>query len=105
MSPQLSQQQIGAAIKAFENRLNSKKLECDALGRLRKVAPNVIPLQLVNMEGYGDTASGVAHACEDYLTAKINWLLIDIQEYELQIKMLKSQQSGIVSPGMIIGKG
>ncbi len=103
MSVTLSQQQIAAAIRAFENRLNSKKLECDALGKLRTTAPVLIGAILLKDENVPGLTGLWKSIAEDYLTAKINWLLIDIQEYELQIRALKSQQSGIVVPGAPVG--
>ena len=88
----LTVQQVAAALANFKKRLQSKQLEVDALSRMRKVAPAIIA-PLVPAESDRDM---FRVAVDDYLTAKINWLVIDVQEFELQIRALESQQSGLV---------
>jgi hypothetical protein len=101
---QLSQQQLAAGIAAMEKRLNSKKLEVDALDRLR-LASGVLSRILPDTPAGPQDANSIQHAVENFLTAKINWLLIDVQEFELNIRALKSQQSGIVVPGPPVRPG
>jgi hypothetical protein len=105
----LTVQQVAAALANFRKRLQSKQLEVDALSRMRKVAPAVVtqlvPASLVGDELDQGNRELMKTAVDDYLTAKINWLLIDVQEFELQIKALESQQSGLVlAAGSVPGR-
>lgn len=102
MSPGLTVQQLQAAIASFNKRLKSKQLEVDALDRIRKQVPSMAAQLFPVSESttlVPVTASVLSDAVVDYLTAKINWLLIDVQEFTLQIKALESQQSGIILAG------
>mgnify|MGYP001558850933 CR=1 FL=1 len=97
---QLSRQQFAAALKNFEERLKSKQLEVDALNRLR-VASGIISRLLPDTPVGPQDCESIRQAVDDFLTAKINMLLVDVQEFELNIRAMKAQQSGllIATPG------
>ncbi len=106
-------QQLAAALANYRKRLQSKQLEVDSLSRIRKLAPavvaQVVPAKLIPFgHNVGDLdqtdRESMKTALDDFLTAKINWLLIDVQEFDLQIKALEAQQSGIVLAGPVPGR-
>lgn len=102
MTGQLSPQQLAAFIASHERRRDSTKLAIDSLNTIREQAPVIV--QLFFQEQPGEPLrspafverNAIADAAVNYLTARINWLLIDLQERELQIKALKYQQTGIL---------
>ncbi len=97
MSQGVTLQQLAAALANYRKRLQSKQLEVDALNRIRTSASGVI--RMMTMAGDDSDRADrnmFENAVNDFLTAQINWLLIDVQEFELQIKALEAQQSGIV---------
>ena len=95
MAPQLTTQQLAAAIRAIEQRRASKQLEVDSLNTFRAAAPEAINHLFPGPENL-HLITALADASANYLTAKINWLLIDLQEIDLQLRALRQHQSGIV---------
>jgi hypothetical protein len=92
MTPQLSVQQLEHAIKNLQKRVDAKKLEAHSYSQFRDYASgNFTP----------DEAT-LRDATNNYLTAKLNQALIDLEELELQLKAVKQMSSGVIVPGMQI---
>ncbi len=110
MTPNI--QQLEHAIKNFQTRVEAKTLECVALKQLLRVAGDVIgglgiedALGLIVTRTYPAIAECPASftledAVNNYLTAKFNQAVIDLEELNLRLREIQHQRSGIVLPGL-----
>jgi hypothetical protein len=96
MTPQLSVQQLEHAIKNCDARVKAKTLECAALDQMRDAIPEYLAGLIIDQP--------LRESVHNYLTAKLNWALIDLQELELQLKAVKQMSSGVIVPGMTINQ-
>lgn len=105
MTPQtLSTAQLEAALRAMDARLRAKKLEIDSLNTLRDNLP-LMAARLFRGEGTAaesDSLETVTDATHNYLTAKINWALMDLEQMELQRRMVVAQQSMVQPAGGVL---
>lgn len=91
MMPQLTAQQVEAALRSISARIDAKKLEIDSLNSLRALAPGFLgPLVPPNSDP--DTRAVVTDAVNNYMTAKINQALMDLEQFILQKAMFEAQQ-------------
>lgn len=90
----MSPQQLEHAIANLQKRVDAKTLECASLQQMRDVSADVI----VTFFGYRDEIkhTPACDAVHNYLTAKLNWAIIDLEELELNLKMYRQASSGIV---------
>lgn len=98
MMPQMSALQVEAALKGISARINAKKLEIDSLNTLRNVVPTFLDglfaeaLTKIEEPPSGDIPGVVMNAVTNYMTAKINQGLMDLEQLMLQKTMFESQQ-------------
>lgn len=101
MTPQPSVQQLEHAIKNWEARVKAKTLECASLEQMRTAAINVIG-KLFNFRD-PEKQQPAQDAVHNYLTAKLNQAVLDLQELELYLKAMRQQSSSVIQvPGMQI---
>ena len=109
MSPQLNAKQIEHVIANLEMRVSAKKVEQDALLTFQTFAPAILSAFLQDvMADPDEVVPDLCRATVAFLNAKINQLLIDLEELELMLKGVKQQQahlnSGLVLPtGVKVG--
>ena len=103
MTPQLSSSQLAHAEKQFKAKVDAKTLECASLDRLRRTMPSVTGLILKHLEPerFPDWEDeGIADAVDNYLTAKFNQAIIELEELQLQLKAVQAMGNRVV-PGVI----
>jgi len=100
MSPQLSTQQLEHAIGNLEKLLSAKKLEIYSLSAFKENAP-VAVIQLLGADPLGQS---LRDATENFFASKLNRALIELEEMEMQMKALRHMRSGVVIPGMQVGR-
>ena len=99
MSPQLTKQQLEHAISNIRKRVDAKKLEIDSLSKLRTAAVDVIAKHFNFRDE--EKQQPVQNAVHNYLTAKINEQLVNLEELELSLRAYSQMSSGIVGATMI----
>ena len=94
MTPQLSSSQLLHAEKVFQQKVDAKTLECAALRQLIDIAPALIVKAFIRTQD-AESEMGVREALGNYLTAKLNQAVIELQEFELQLKAIQSMSNRI----------
>jgi hypothetical protein len=99
MSPQLSKQQLEHAISNIKKRVDAKMLEIDSLSKMRTCAVDVIAKHFNFRDE--DKQQPVQTAIHNYLTAKINQELVNLEEMQLSLRAYSQMSSGIVGATML----
>ena len=101
---QLSTAQLEKLVKNLEARLKAKTLECASLGQLKLVAGDVVDKFFNYRSQIDDLPNHPQKALKDavynYLTAKLNQELINLEELELRLKQVKAA-SNMVQPAIV----
>ena len=100
MSPQLTAQQLEHAIANIEKRIKAKTLECAALQQMQGAAVDAIG-KLFNFRDE-EKQQPCLDAAHNFLTAKFNTALIDLEELELNLKAMRQMRSGVVGASRVI---
>ena len=90
MMPQLTVQQVEAALKAITARIDAKKLEVDSLSRMQQTSRVLIQKLFSSDETVEESLA--IETVHDYLIAKLNQGLMDLEQLTLQKTMFESQQ-------------
>jgi hypothetical protein len=96
MSPQSVQfttAQLAQAEKTFKAKLDAKTLECASLQAMRDCSADFIG-RIFNFRDEEKQAP-CRNAAYNYLTAKLNEAVIELQELELQVKTVQSMSNRI----------
>ena len=95
---QISRAQIEQNIKQFEAKIKAKTLECVSLGQLRDASADVI----ARLYGYREKEfqKPVQDAVYNYLTAKLNEQLINLEALQLQLNAWKAM-TNMVQPAVV----
>jgi hypothetical protein len=99
MTPQLSVQQMEHATRNLEKRVKAKTLECVSLDQMRKVADTF--LDAIFDPRDKEKQQPVQDAVHNFLTAKMNYALVDLEELELTLRAYKQMSSPIVGASLI----
>jgi hypothetical protein len=98
--PQLTIQQLEHAIRNIEKRVQAKTLECAALQQMQAAAVDVIG-KLFNFRDQ-EKQQPVQDAAHNFLTAKFNNALVDLEELELNLKAMRQMRSGVVGASIVV---
>jgi hypothetical protein len=107
MTPQLqlSTAQLAHAEQVYKRKVDAKTLECASLDRLRRTMPSVTGLILKHLEPERKPdweTEGIADTVENYLTAKLNQAIIELEELKLQLTGIQAM-SNRIQPAVIVG--
>jgi hypothetical protein len=100
--PQLTIQQLEHAISVYEKRVEAKKLEVESYSLL---TANIAAVGIVLTP---DDASAVEsmeiirHAAVNLCAAKHTVATLDLEELELQLKVMRQARSGVVGASMVV---
>lgn len=107
---QLSTAQLAQAEKAFKAKLDAKTLECASLAQLKEHAPESMVILSLLLKGQGSTTESMIDSLDitrdalgNYLSAKLNQAVIELQEIDLQLKAIQSM-SNRIQPAVLTGR-
>jgi hypothetical protein len=102
MTPQLqlSTAQLAHAEQVYKRKVDAKTLECASLGQMRDVSADVV----AKFFNFRDELSQkpARDAVYNYLTAKLNQAIIELEELKLQLTGIQAM-SNRIQPAVIVG--
>jgi hypothetical protein len=95
---QLSSSQLAHAEKNFKAKVDAKTLECASLAQMKEASAGLIE----RIYNYRDEPGQkpIRDAVYNYLTAKFNQAVIELEELQLQLKAVQAMSNRVV-PGVI----